>query len=86
MSDLLFDLYRGGVGVSGSHQSMFYVRVTDDMKTGAGGGNPDEGEFIEVVEMPVSESLKFAMDETLKKPVGMMFALLWYKQFKAQKD
>ena len=57
---------------------MYYVKVTDDMKTGPGGGNPEEGEMIETVEVPVNGSLEFVMDESLTIPIGMQFGVLWY--------
>lgn len=72
--------FRNGVGTSGAYQTMFYAAVTDDMKVTDGGGNLHEGEMIDVVEIPVSEGQKFMMDETLTKPVGVMFALQWFYQ------
>ena len=52
------------------------------MRVGKGGGNPEEGELIEVVEVPVSESVQFVMDKTKDRPVGMLFALMWFHNFK----
>lgn len=72
--------FRNGVGTSGAYQDMFYVAVTDEMKVSAGGGNTHEGELIDVVEIPVTEGRKFIMDETFNKPVGVMFAMLWFYQ------
>lgn len=77
-------LCRAGVGTSGSLQTFFYAEVTDEMKVGCGGGTAAEGELIEVVEVPVSEGKKFIMDETKIKPVGMMFAILWFYENKAR--
>ena len=48
------------------------------MRVGQGGGNPDEGELIEVVEIPVNEILAFVMDESIEKPVGLLFGVTWY--------
>ena len=62
--------------------TQYYVQVTDDMRKTKGGGCPDEGEFIEVVEVPVKDSLQFAWDDSKEKPVVMVFALLWFHQFK----
>ena len=61
---------------------MFYAPVTDDMKVGQGGGNSEEGELLETVEVPVSESMNFVLDHTIKRPVGLIFAVMWYHQFK----
>lgn len=54
------------------------------MHIGKGGGNPDEGESIEIIEIPVEESLKFAMDRKNDRPVGMLFALMWFFNVKHQ--
>lgn len=54
------------------------------MRVGKGGGNPDEGELIEIIEIPVEESLKFVMDTKNDKPVGMLFALMWFFNVKHQ--
>ena len=67
-----------GVGTNGSWQDMFYAEVTDDMKVGAGGGNAEEGELIEIVEIPVTKGREFIMDEKILKPVGVLFAILWF--------
>ena len=64
--------------------TLYYVTVTDEMRTSSGGGCQDEGEFIEVANVPVKDSLTFAMNDEITKPIGMMFALLWYHQFKAK--
>lgn len=36
--------YRTGVGTAGAYQELFYVEVTNEMKTGLGGGNISEQE------------------------------------------
>ena len=77
-------LPRSGVGVSGANQTLYYVTVTDAMKTASGGGCVNEGEFIETAEIPVKDSLTFTMNDEITKPIGMMFVLLWYHQFKAK--
>jgi len=70
--------FRNGVGTSAAYQDMFYVDVTDDMKVSTGGGNQHEGELIDIVEIPLSEGRTFMMDESKTKPVGVMFALMWF--------
>jgi len=69
---------RSSVGISGSEQTMFYARVTDDMRVGKGGGNLQEGEMIEIAEIPVKSCLEVVMDESLEKPIGMLFAMMWF--------
>ena len=61
---------------------MFFAEVTDDMRVSVGGGVAEEGEMIDVVDIPVSEAMKFAMDDNVNKPVGLMFAVLWFFQNK----
>lgn len=70
---------RSGVGVTGSRQTLFYAEVTDQMKTGEGGGHPEEGELIEVVEIPLEDSMKFAYDETFPKTMGVIFSFMWFQ-------
>jgi len=75
--------YRSSVGVSGSQQTMFYAPVTDSMKVGQGGGNPHEGEFIEVTEMKVDQCLeKMLNNSTIERSLGLVFALLWFQHYK----
>uniref|UniRef100_A0A4W3GMZ6 Nudix hydrolase domain-containing protein n=1 Tax=Callorhinchus milii TaxID=7868 RepID=A0A4W3GMZ6_CALMI len=70
---------RSGVGVMGAKQTMFYAEVSDEMLEGAGGGQAEEGELIEVVEVPLADWHSFAFDETLPKPMGVIFALTWFQ-------
>ncbi|XP_050808712.1 uridine diphosphate glucose pyrophosphatase NUDT14 isoform X1 [Gopherus flavomarginatus] len=71
--------YRSGVGVTGSKQTLFYAEVIDQMKTGEGGGQPEEGELIEVVEVPLQDSMKFAFDEHFPKTMGIIFSFMWFQ-------
>ncbi|NWS17601.1 NUD14 pyrophosphatase, partial [Pachyramphus minor] len=71
--------YRSGVGVTGSRQTLFYAEVTDQMRIGGGGGQPEEGELIEVVEIPLEESMKFAYDETFLKTMSVIFSFMWFQ-------
>uniref|UniRef100_A0A8D0B2Y8 Uridine diphosphate glucose pyrophosphatase NUDT14 n=1 Tax=Salvator merianae TaxID=96440 RepID=A0A8D0B2Y8_SALMN len=70
--------YRSGVGVTGSKQTLFYAEVTDEMKAGEGGGQPEEGELIEVIEIPLQDSMNFALDETFPKTMGVIFSFMWF--------
>jgi UDP-sugar diphosphatase len=67
---------RNNVGISGSKGSMFYVAVTDQMKVGTGGGLVDEGELIDVVEMPVKDAFDIINDNTVARSTGLMLASL----------
>jgi UDP-sugar diphosphatase len=48
-----------------------------------GGGNVEEGEFIEVVEMTVPEAKEYIKKGTVLSPGGCIFALLWFFQNKS---
>ena len=64
---------------------MFYAAVTDSMKVGQGGGNAHEGEFIEIIEMKVEQCLQNLLhNNTVERSLGLMFALLWFQQFKTK--
>lgn len=66
------------MGTAGSLMTMFYAEVTDAMKVATGGGNSEEGELIDVVEIPASEGKAFMLDESKNKPVAMVFGLQWF--------
>uniref|UniRef100_A0A3Q4BJX6 Uridine diphosphate glucose pyrophosphatase NUDT14 n=1 Tax=Mola mola TaxID=94237 RepID=A0A3Q4BJX6_MOLML len=70
--------YRSGVGVTGSKQTMFYAEVSDDNCVGAGGGEPCEGELIEVVKVPLHEAMTFAYNERIPKTMGVIFSFIWF--------
>lgn len=48
----------------------------------SGGGNVEEGEFIEIVEMTVPEAKKYVDKGTVLSPGGLILALLWFFQNK----
>lgn len=75
---VLFFLYRSGVGVTGAKQTMFYAEVSDDNCVSAGGGEPREGELIEVVKVPLHEAMTFAYDERIPKTMGVIFSFIWF--------
>ncbi|XP_060907688.1 uridine diphosphate glucose pyrophosphatase NUDT14 [Labrus mixtus] len=70
--------YRSGVGVTGSKQTMFYAEVSEDNCVSAGGGEPREGELIEVVKVPLHEAMTFAYDERIPKTMGVIFSFIWF--------
>ncbi|KAJ9589323.1 hypothetical protein L9F63_017482 [Diploptera punctata] len=75
--------YRSGIGVCGDNQTLFYAEVTDNMKVGKGGGNLEEGEYIETVEMTIPEAKKYLSKGVVLSPGGLLFGLLWFLQNKA---
>ena len=68
--------------MTGSEQTLFYAPVTDDMKTGHGGGLSEEGELIETVELPTATSLNFMMSTDIETTTGLLFALTWFQLYK----
>lgn len=70
------------VGHAGSHQTLYYCEVTDNMLEGGGGGVASEGEQIEVVYLPLEESLALLFDQEKTRPAGLCFAIMWFHQFK----
>ncbi|KAJ8290339.1 hypothetical protein GJAV_G00011600 [Gymnothorax javanicus] len=70
--------YRSGVGVTGAKQTMFYAEVSDEDRVSEGGGEPEEGELIEVVKIPLQEAMNFAYDEKIPKTMGVIFSFLWF--------
>ena len=74
--------YYSSVGVSGTTQWLYYAEVSDSMLKSEGGGNEVEGEMIEVVHLPVKESLEFVFDASRPKPTSLCFSILWWNQTK----
>ncbi|KAF7666670.1 hypothetical protein LDENG_00098440 [Lucifuga dentata] len=70
--------YRSGVGITGAKQTMFYAEVSDDNRVSEGGGEPREGELIEVVKVPLHEAMMFAYDEKIPKTMGVIFSFIWF--------
>ncbi|CAL8080847.1 unnamed protein product [Orchesella dallaii] len=77
--------YKGSVGVSGDKSTMFYAECTDEMHVSQGGGKPEEGEFIEVVEMSIPEVRQYLQRETVASPGALLFGLMWFLINKAPK-
>ncbi|XP_063079617.1 uridine diphosphate glucose pyrophosphatase NUDT14 [Engraulis encrasicolus] len=71
--------YRSGVGVTGAKQTMFYAEVSEENRVGEGGGQPAEGELIEVVRVPLHEAMSFAYDEKIPKTMGVIFSFIWFQ-------
>ncbi|XP_014787558.1 uridine diphosphate glucose pyrophosphatase NUDT14 isoform X1 [Octopus bimaculoides] len=70
--------YRGGVSTTGALVTFFYAEIDDKMKVSKGGGVPEEGEMIELLEVPVKNARAFVMDESEPKPGGLHFAIFWF--------
>lgn len=48
----------------------------------AGGGNLDEGELIEVIEMSIEEAKEYMQRDDVLSPGGFLFALSWFFRLK----
>ncbi|GLG99598.1 Uridine diphosphate glucose pyrophosphatase [Gryllus bimaculatus] len=70
--------YRDSIGIAGDKQTIFYAEITDDMRVSKGGGKPEEGELIEVVEMSETEVKKYLESGDVLSPGGFAFALYWF--------
>lgn len=75
--------FHSGVGLSGDPQTIFYAEVTDEMKVSSGGGNSEEGELIDVVEMSIAEVETFLSQKSVPSPGGFLFGLQWFFNKKA---
>jgi len=65
-------------GIQGALHTTFYAEVGEGCKVRDGGGNADEGEFIEIYELPVTQIREFVEDESFEKPLGCSYSLKWF--------
>lgn len=75
--------FSSGVGISGDLQTLYYAEVTEDLRVSLGGGNTEEGEDIELVEMSIKEVEDYLSQSTVSSPGGFLFALQWFLANKA---
>ncbi|XP_078482434.1 uridine diphosphate glucose pyrophosphatase NUDT14-like [Ciona intestinalis] len=81
----LISEYRNGVGTSGSLQFLYYAQVDNSMKVSEGGGCDEEGEMIDLYNLPLKDIKSFIEDTTVtNRPVGVLFALQWFLNNKAE--
>ena len=74
--------FYSSMGHAGSHQTLYYCEVTDDMKKSEGGGVATEGENIEVVNLPLHKGIEMVFKEDLPRSTGLLFALMWFEHYK----
>lgn len=74
--------YCSNIGTGGTTQYLFYCEVTDDMLAGGGGGNRQEGELIDVVYIPVEESMQTVFNDSLPKSSSLCFGFFWFDKYK----
>lgn len=71
--------FRCSVGICGDNMTMFFAQVTDEMKTAKGGGLIEEGEIIDIVELPVSEALDILKKPDVDSPADFLYGLMWFQ-------
>ena len=81
----LVNSYVTNIGTSGTTHVQYYCTVTDDMQVGQGGGDPVEGELIDLVYIPVAKSIDFVCDTSIKKSCGLCFGFMWFDKFQRSK-
>jgi len=69
------------VGISGTHQTIYYAQVDNSMKINEGGGIHDEE--IEVIYIPTKDAKTFMFDENYQKTTGVMLSIYWFFENKA---
>jgi len=68
--------FHTAVGFAGGKQTLYYAKVTEEMKKGEGGGI--DHEEIEVIDLPLKESKAFMLDESIAKTPGLLFSFMWF--------
>ncbi|PHQ65133.1 MAG: NUDIX hydrolase [Sulfurimonas sp.] len=71
------------VGISGTHQTLYYAEIDESMKVHDGGGLDEEE--IEVIYIPTHESKTFMFDESYQKTTGVMLSIYWFFENKILK-
>jgi len=64
------------VGISGTHQTLYYAQVDDKIKINEGGGLQEED--IEVIYIPTKDAKTFMFDEKYQKTTGVMLSVYWF--------
>lgn len=69
----------GGVGLRAGCLTIFYVEVSDaDIEEGAGGGLREDGEFLDVLHLPVAQAAALLQQDAIPLPTGLFGALEWF--------
>ena len=64
------------VGISGTHQTIYYAECDDSMIVNGGGGLEEED--IEVVYIPLERAREFMFDESYQKTTGILMTFYWF--------
>lgn len=82
----LINSFYSSVGLAGTEVTLYYAEVHENQKVpNAGGGLHEEGEYIEVIEWPVSrieELFQYGTSSTHQQPtsLSLLYAIMWFKQ------
>ena len=70
--------FRNDADISGSLVTLYYAEITDAMRVSYGGGQANEGEQIEVVELSIKETRNLILDESINREPCLLVALHWF--------
>ncbi|XP_013402709.1 uridine diphosphate glucose pyrophosphatase-like isoform X1 [Lingula anatina] len=70
--------YRSGEGTIGAQLTLYYAEVCEEVRITEGGGNLEEGEMIELIEVLLKDIKHWIMNESISKPATLMFAVMWF--------
>ncbi|VDP59291.1 unnamed protein product [Schistosoma mattheei] len=82
----LINSFYSSVGLAGTEVTLYYAEVHENQKVpNAGGGLHEEGEYIEVIEWPISrieELFQNGTNSTHQQPtsLSLLYAIMWFKQ------
>jgi len=71
---------RGNVGITGNLVTLYYAKINESMKVGEGGGIRGEGEYIDLIWIPISEAMDFLFDDAREKPPSVSLGITWFFQ------
>ena len=69
--------YSNSINLLALH-TIFYAEINESLKVSEGGGNHEEGEYIQLYELPEANVKAFMNDDAHPKPPGLLFALQWF--------
>ena len=64
------------VGISGTHQTLYFAQIDESMRVSNGGGIHDEE--IEVIFIKKEDAKSFLFDECYQKTTGVSLAFYWF--------
>ncbi|CRF46115.1 Uridine diphosphate glucose pyrophosphatase [Helicobacter heilmannii] len=71
-------VFYSSTGISGSKQTMFFARISQNQHAHQGGGIDTED--IEIIYLPLDQVESFMSNDQLCKSVGVGYGLVWFQQ------